>query len=392
MSNLETGGDVRHRPDYHGGGIVNLMASVVAGLGGGETGYAPAAAVAPERLAGRPVVLFLLDGLGDALLERFPDSHLARHRVGRLTSVFPSTTASAVTTFATAVAPQQHAVTGWFTYFRELGSVAAVLPFRPRHGGGTYGDSGITPADLVPARPLYPRLTVPSRVLNPVEIAESEYSRFSTGGARRVGHRGLEAFFAEAAAAAGAGPGYCLAYWSDLDRTAHRFGIDSREVAEHFRELDAAFGAFLEGIAGSGALVLATADHGLVDTDPLHALALEDHPRLAATLALPLCGDPRAAFCYVRPGREADFLAYVEGELGDACTAVAGGDLVADGWFGRGTPSPRLAERAGDYVLLMGSNYVLHDRLPNERAFTLTGVHGGTSAGEMFVPLCVAEP
>jgi len=380
------------RPDYQGGSIVNLMAAVSEGLGGGATGYPPLAELPPERLAERPVVLFVLDGLGEALLQRFPDSHLARHRARRLTSVFPSTTATAITSFATAVGPQQHAVTGWFTYFRELGSLAAVLPFRPRHGGGSYTDSGLQPADLIPAGPFYERLSVPARVLNPAYIADTAYSAFSTRGATTRGYDGLEAFFAEAARATREGPGYTLAYWPELDRTAHQFGIGSREVEAHFRELDAAFGAFLEAAAGSGALVLATADHGLIDSDPLHHIDLADHPRLAGMLTLPLAGDPRLAVCYVRAGREADFLAYLRDNLDHACTPVESAELIEEGWFGLGPASPRLAERAGDYALLMKSNYVIYDRLPGDGPFPLTGVHGGVSGEEMTVPLVVAEP
>ena len=41
--------------------------------------------------------------------------------------MFPPTTAAAVTTLLTATAPQQHAVTGWFLYLRELGTVTAFL-------------------------------------------------------------------------------------------------------------------------------------------------------------------------------------------------------------------------------------------------------------------------
>ncbi|HQU15980.1 MAG: hypothetical protein B7Z66_01355 [Chromatiales bacterium 21-64-14] len=127
------------RPDYEGGGLVNLMASLMTGLGGRPSDlYPPLAGLPPQEVkAAANVVLLLLDGLGhDYLIQNGAGGALCRHLQGPITSVFPPTTAAAVTTVLTAVGPQQHAVTGWFVHLRELGTVSALLPFRPRWGAG----------------------------------------------------------------------------------------------------------------------------------------------------------------------------------------------------------------------------------------------------------------
>ena len=52
------------------------------------------------------------------------------------TAANPPTTSAAITTFATGLAPQQHAVTGWFMHLKELGAVSTILPVvqdPPRH-------------------------------------------------------------------------------------------------------------------------------------------------------------------------------------------------------------------------------------------------------------------
>jgi Uncharacterized proteins of the AP superfamily len=126
------------RPDYEGGSIVNLMRSL-----GDACGALPPLPYAPLRDAkvslgdtARHVVLLVADGLGYRYLQRHgAGGHLHNHLQARLTSVFPSTTASAVTTYLTGLAPQQHALTGWHMYFSELDAVAAVLPLRPRGPG-----------------------------------------------------------------------------------------------------------------------------------------------------------------------------------------------------------------------------------------------------------------
>jgi predicted AlkP superfamily pyrophosphatase or phosphodiesterase len=76
-----------------------------------------------------------------------------------MTSVFPPTTATAITTYLTGDAPQQHALTGWHTWMRELGCVMTVLPGRPRYGGVGYRQAGIDAQRLFDHRILFDRMT-----------------------------------------------------------------------------------------------------------------------------------------------------------------------------------------------------------------------------------------
>ena len=100
-------------PDYQGRSIVNLMASLEAGLDGYEHHYPPLNLLPPERVRGhRQVLLFVIDGLGFNYLRAHPEATcLNEHLLGGITSVFPPTTASAIPTFLTGEAPQQHGLT-----------------------------------------------------------------------------------------------------------------------------------------------------------------------------------------------------------------------------------------------------------------------------------------
>ncbi|OGA32659.1 MAG: hypothetical protein A3F75_01920, partial [Betaproteobacteria bacterium RIFCSPLOWO2_12_FULL_64_23] len=311
----------------------------------------------------------------------------------RITSVFPSTTATAVTSFLTGVGPQQHALTGWHIWLRELGCLAATLRFRPRHGGEPLSKAGIAPRSVFTSEPMFDRLAAKSHVVSPDKIIESDYNVAHCGVAERRPYKELPELFSRVAEILGGGGErrFVHAYTYDLDAAAHSFGSASPQLQEKFRQIDAAYARFLGEIAGSDTLVIAVADHGFIDSSKSACIELEDHPQLAQTLMLPLCGERRVAYCYVQPGQEAAFEHYVHTRLAHCAHLFPSADLIAQGWFGLGPANPRLAERVGDYTLVMKDDYTIKDWILGEPRHLTLGVHGGVSAAEMFVPLIVAE-
>jgi len=387
-------------PNYHGGCIVNLMRSIEAALGARPC---PAAAAYPELDAlpsralaqARNVVLLVIDGLGyEYLTGAGAGSALQRNLQARITSVFPSTTATAVSSFLTGVGPQQHALTGWHAWLRELGCVVATLRFRARHGGEALSRAGIAPAAVYGAEAMFDRLPVQSHVVSPADIIDSDYNVAHCGSAQRRPYKELPELFADVAAIARSGGErrFIHAYTHEFDHAAHSFGVDSAELQQKFRQIDAAYAALLGELAGTDTVVIATADHGFIDSPAASCIELEQHPALAQMLMLPLCGERRAAYCYVRPGTEAAFEHYVQTRLAASVDLRRSADLIAQGWFGLGPANPRLAERVGHYTMVMKGDCTIKDWILGEPRHLTLGVHGGVSAAEMYVPLIVARP
>lgn len=383
-------------PDYGGGSIVNLMASAELGLGGRSSIYPPLRVLDPTQVAAhRNLVLLVIDGLGfEYLKEVGKGTWLWGQGPHRLTSVFPSTTTAAVTTFLTADAPQQHALTGWHMYFRELGSVLAVLPGEPRYGGVGLKQAGIDPQVLFGHVPWFDRLAVDSFILSPRSIAQSDYSLAHRGRAeiRDYGSLG-ECLASIHQLVRGPAPRRrCIyAYWPLFDHLCHIHGISSRPAWEHLQAVDTAIAEFVRRIRGTDTLVLITADHGLIDTHPDSLLHFDGHPDLEDSLMLPLSGERRASFAYPWPGRAEEFVKRVEERFAGRVAVLESSELLRCGAFGLGDPHPRLGERIGVYTLLPRESYVVVDRLLGESDFAQIGVHGGTSAAEMYVPLVICS-
>ena len=380
-------------PDYQGGSIVNLMASIQAGLGGGNHAYPPLKLLPADRVREhRQVLLLVIDGLGFNYLRAHPEAeYLNRYLLGAVTSVFPPTTASAIPTFLTGDAPQQHGLTGWHMYFRELGAVLAVLPGLARYGGLGLRAAGVDVGRLLGPRPFSDRISVEAITVSPAFIADSDFNRAYLGSASSIAYRDLDDLLQRCADLLHRPDArYVYAYWPELDSLGHRFGIGSQTVHAHLHELDQAFGQLLDAIRGTDTLVILCADHGQIDVTQSHRIDLGDHPLLEDCLVLPLCGEPRAAYCYLRPGRAHAFEHYVQSELSERAVSLPSSTVIESGWFGLGEPHPQLANRVGDRVLLPKEGYAVKDWLAQEKRFEMIGMHGGLSQDELLVPLIVA--
>ena len=105
-------------------------------------------------------------------------------------------------------------------------------------------------------------------------------------------------------------------------------------------------------------------------------------------LALPLCGEPRTAFAYVKPNEKNNFLDYIKTFFSDKITNR--NNLRQ--WLRKGglvpvAHAPDFINRLGDFVLCMNNNYSIFDPLENEPVPELKGVHGGWHPNEIRVPI-----
>ena len=376
------------RPDYAGGSLVNLVASLVAARGGAPR-HEPLRNLSLDRDATN-LVLLIIDGLGDNLLmRRGAGGELARRRKRALTSVFPSTTASAITTSYTGRTPLEHGLTGWFSYFGEAGCVSAPLPFRSRGDYLPLASRGVTAESIFTVPSLFEGMRTRNIVVTYREIVDSQYNSVHCRGAERMAYEDVDGLVAsiEQAVKSGKERKFVYAYWPHYDATSHPHGCESPQALRALEIIDGAFGELVRRLEGTDSVIVATADHGFVDVSPEESLELP--PSFLSQLRFPLCGERRVVYCHVHsPGR---FMEEAQAWLGERGDVVPSERLVTDGWLGPGEPHPRIAERIGDVTLMMKDRYTVKDWLPGEPRWLHIGNHGGTHEDEMLIPLILEE-
>ena len=365
-------------PDFGG----SCIASVVPALLGGSAGRTATRAVErpwlPELArSAEQVVLLVLDGLGWLQLEsrRHLVPALASMQGGPVTSVVPTTTATALTSITTGLTPAEHGVVGYRVKVAP-GTVMNVLRWRTAAGDVRReihaGQFQPTPAFLGTRPPVVTRS----------EFAKTGFTAAHLGDSPLRGWRLPSALAVEVDLCLREGERFIYAYYDGIDKVAHERGFgahfDAELVATDRLVAD------VMAVLPPGAVLLVTADHGQVQVD---AAAIPLPADLMADVEL-LSGEGRFRWLHVRPGALDRVAATARDLYGDVAWVRTRDELIVEGWLG-GVPSPEVAERLGDVALVPFAAVAFDD--PADTGETrLVCRHGSLTAEEILVPLIAA--
>lgn len=369
-----------NKPNYENS-IVNVSASILHTFGK-KTLYKPLKELKDLKQY-KNVILLVVDGLGNEFFQKYgKNSFLHKYFIRSITSTFPSTTASASVALQTGVAPAQHGLTGWDMYLKELGGITTILPFitrcKAKFPSYIKRDFILEEKDIAEKISNLSYRIYPSSLKKVKEFKNKKNMKW---------YSNLQGMFMQVKKCINSSMDkkliYC--YYPDLDYYMHNTGVDSQEAIQNFLDIDKSISNFVKRIKGTDTAIIITADHGLIDTPNM--IKLEDHPELQDSLVLPLSGEPRTVYCYVRSGKEKLFLNYIRTKLQDYCDVYKSEDLIKKNFFGLPPYHSKLKDRIGDYTLIMKQNYILKDLLLGETIPKNKANHGGVSKEEMFVPL-----
>lgn len=382
-------------PDYDGYCFANVPDTVRSLLGAGARRPLPADVLGDAGGAYDRVLVLLVDGFGleswkrhdgHPLLERFE----AGGTVSPLTSVYPSETAAALTTFHTGRLPAEHGVVGWNVYEPTLDAAFEAFTVRPKGGAAA---TDLDPADVYDGEALYPALRaggIDCRHVVPFEetydgaVAHTYEYEDATDAPRAL----------SAAFEATTDPAYLFVYLPHVDHTAHERGTRSAAHRETVATVLDALERGLSALADGGrTLVVLTADHGHVDTDPARNVDLERFESVAANLKRHGCGDPvrfsgspRNVHLHLRDGA----VESVRDDLASALDArvYRREEALERSLFGDRAASDAFRRRAGDLIVTHRELSVWYGSEGD--SLELVGMHGGLHPAEMLVPFAVA--
>jgi hypothetical protein len=332
----------------------------------------------PEGLAGADqIVLLVLDGLGwDQMIDRwgllrgFP----LMERTS-ITTVAPTTTATALTSISTGLPPGEHGVIG---YRMDVDAdVLNVLRWSTSRGDAR---------ELIPPESIQHDVAFGGQrppVVVRAEFRDSGFSRAHLGGCRHVPYRMPSTLVAEITHQLALGEPFVYAYYDGIDKVAHEYGLS------HFYDSELVFVdrmiEYLVQVLPAGAALVITADHGHVDVgDRIMAPAPEVLSHVERQ-----SGEARFRWLHAHPGAEQDLLDAALAHHGDTSWVVSRDRAVDECWFGpKVLPGP--LSRLGDVALVPFEPIAFEDPA-DTGPFVLKGRHGSMTSAEVMVPLMVAR-
>jgi hypothetical protein len=317
------------------------------------------------------VVLLVLDGLGwEAIQHHGSDLPVLGALEGRaITTVAPSTTAAALTSLATGLAPSQHGVVGY--RMRVDGSVLNVLLWRTPKGKGP-DPYLVQRHDAFLGRPI-PTVTKQ-------EFRNSGFTDAQLRGTRFVGWSAASSLVVHCRQLIAAGERLVHAYYPSVDTVAHEHGLDNDFYRAELCATDALVGELLAELPESVAL-LVSSDHGQIHIGADGWIAIPELDPLVDLQA----GDARFRYLYARRGAARELAEAAHEAVGGRAWVKTREELLDDGWLGP-RPTGSIGGRIGDVVLAARDPVAFVDpAMPREAL--LRSMHGSLTAAEMEVPL-----
>ena len=365
-------------PAYHQRSLGDVVPAVAAALGV-SMGDEPSDLLLP----GAPsYVVFLVDGLGARLLERY--AHAAPFLSGLLaeqrtaTAGVPSTTATSLTSLGTGLTPGAHGLVGF----------TSRVPGTDRLLNALLWDKDVDPLEWQPHPTAFSRLRARGAtvtVVNKREFVGSGLTVAAHRGADYVGADKVGERLAAAVASSCDGPSLTYLYDGDLDWTGHRYGVASSQWLQQLSIIDSEAEQLRDSLPASIRL-LVVADHGMVDSPLESRIDVDDRLELRDGVAL-LGGEARFRHLYCHRGAVADVAATWADVLGDRAEVMTRDVAVARGWFG--PVQPAVLPRLGDVVVACHGDAAIMSTNDFPYEATLVGLHGSLTPEEMLIPMLV---
>jgi hypothetical protein len=411
LPGLDLGADFTY-PDYTAGSILNVPASLCRSLGAPDFGAPPLRPVIASAmpLGVRRLVFILMDALSLSRFRRWLAEGLTpvwprleqQGLLAPLTSIVPSTTASALTSLWTGRSAAQHGIAGYELWLKEYGIVTNMITHQPmsyqvRFTQSSLESAGFRPETFLPFQTLGTHLAghgVKSYAYQHFSISSSGLSRMFFKDVKVHSVSTATNLWIDLRQLMEGQPDerlFVWVYWGEVDHLSHFYGPDDERPRAEFESFSEAFERqFLNRLrpaARRHTLVVLTADHGQVSTNPDPFYDLGSHPSLARRLHIRPTGENRLAYLYIRPGQSEAVREYLERTWPGQFLTLDPAFAVSNGLFGPGQPHPMLSDRLGDLIVVSrGQAYLWWSDKEN----LLIGRHGGLSADEMLVPFLAA--
>lgn len=344
------------------------------------------------------VLLIVIDSLGYENLMRISkekkelEESINSFKLQKITTVFPTSTATALTSMESGRTPEEHSVLGWMMYSRQLNMRFFPLKFQAVDEKEAQKFEEKAYKGLVEHESLFKDLSNEVEVYRilPESIIDSPYSETKKG--HKKGYSNLVEAFVKTRKLIEENKGnFFYLYLPQFDTSEHHHAPYSEESTSLVREIfHLIHREIIEKL--KDLQILITADHGCVkvenkvqikEDNPLGEIIYPNLRTYQGKKILP-SGEPRNMYLHIKEGMVERVIEELQKKLKSKARVFKTHELIEKNLFGSGNPSQSFLERIGNITILPKKNTILC--FGPYLASKDKGMHGGLTKEEMYVP------
>jgi hypothetical protein len=326
---------------------------------------------------------FLVDGNGMHLQNYWPESgFFKKYFAQELHSVFPSTTACALSALATGSPVSQNGITGWTSYIEEIAQHVNILPFFEAFNREEVREYSVL--DIVGKKSSWSAAKRKVFIISPAPFEGGAYNTWW--------HEDVDALFYEEPEEVPAmmlelekehPHSFIYTYLPQLDHEQHHSGVYAPESIESLERLDRIISEYAKKAKH---VIWATADHGQIEIAEGRTETIDDNDPMFEYLVVPPSGEAVLPIFHVKKDANTDFLKFMEERFGGEFQLFSPDELESLGIFGPTGLSTHTRLRFGDFLGIASDPIALHYDAPGAQPYRLKGYHGGMRRDEIKIP------
>ncbi|NLC92770.1 MAG: nucleotide pyrophosphatase [Treponema sp.] len=337
------------------------------------------------------IILMVFDGLGNEIINKVlsPESFLVSNTKTTLTSVFPSTTTAAMTSYYSGISPNEHGWIGWSLYFKECSRIIDTYLNKDSLSGEDIGEPYL-PNELMPYETIFYKI----KEKNPnilIHTLQPKHINFPSNGNVNIGVSSLEDIVSNVSnICKNSDKNFIFSYWDNPDSIMHTAGCYSKESTDYINHIDNSLLTLSSQLTDT--LLIVSADHG--QTMITNNYYLNDYPELMDCMYMPPSIESQAISLFIKHEKEKNFKKTFKRLFGNEFILISRKNFFHKHLLGFGIMNYKVSDFVGNYIAIGIGNSILRCKslnTKNKPNKVFLGHHAGLTTEEMLIPLVIKE-
>ena len=332
------------------------------------------------------VVFIVLDGMGEHILNNLSNNgYFFNKKIDCVTSVYPSTTTAALTTYYAGKPPYETGWIAWSQYFKEYGRAIDMLSHKESYKGeDIIKGASINVFDgVVKYTPIFEQIEKASPNVKAFEINPTYSDKRAK---RSIRANNLDELIDSIETLCDtSSENFIFAYSDNPDGLLHKFGASSDEAKEFIHEAEHKIAEMCSKMSDD-TIVIISADHGHKDIEKAYTLL--DYPEILECLTMPASLESRALTFNVKENMRKEFEERFNKVFKNEFWLMTTEEFLGKNFLGFGVKHPKIDDFLGNYVALSTAGSIIRlETFLAEGKKVKKSTHCGLTPDEMEVPV-----